>query len=308
MTYKQRDLERVSRQVTATLEQEIVKAGIFYRIFSRCKASDSLNKKLNAKMEDGSPKYIKGVKLLRDIIGIRINLYFVDDLELLTYYFKTLFKDQFVEETIDENNTTEFKPTRVNIIFKIPDTFIPEFKEVIADNRVDSTFELQLRTVFSEGWHEVEHDLRYKCKNDWDEYGELSRTFNGVLAALETHDWSMIQLFERLSYLHYKNENLSAMIRTKLRIRFTDINVSSQLLMQIDETLQKEIFKLDRRTIINLLLNNEPFFPLTIDNVIFMINYFFLKNEGIISITPTLLIEQFKNFNSLMTGEMIGRY
>jgi len=205
----------------------------------------------------------------------------------------------FVEETIDENLTTEFKPTRTNLIFKLPEEFLPEFNNVIGNKCIDPTFELQLRTIFSEGWHEVEHDLRYKCKDDWNDYPELSRTFNGILASLETHEWSIIQLFDRLAYSHYKSNNVSAMIRTKLRIRLQDFIITENLLqfIETDNSLLKDFFKIDRFTVVSLLLSNKPIFPLTIDNVIYFINYVFLKNKEIIDITPEILIEDFKKIN-----------
>ena len=46
--------------------------------------------------------------------------------------------------------------------------------------RIEPTFKIQIRTVFSEGWHEVEHDLRYKCKDDWEGCELYSHTLNGI--------------------------------------------------------------------------------------------------------------------------------
>ncbi|MBK7959276.1 MAG: hypothetical protein IPK03_14995 [Bacteroidetes bacterium] len=36
---------------------------------------------------------------------------------------------------------------------------------MVNNSLVDSTFEVQLRTILSEGWHEIDHDLRYKSIN-----------------------------------------------------------------------------------------------------------------------------------------------
>jgi putative GTP pyrophosphokinase len=292
MIYNPRDIERIARDITLKLEDEIVNAGIFYRIFFRCKNNKSLNKKLMNLGENGTEKYNSEGKLLRDIIGIRINLYFAEDLELLTNFIKEKYKHSFVEETIDQNNTTEFKPTRINLIYRIPEEYSTEFREVVKDQRIDSTYELQLRTIFSEGWHEVEHDLRYKCKDDWHDYPELSRTFNGILASLETHEWSIIQLFERLSYSHYK----AGKIRTKLRIRFEDLIITKRLssLLESDDSFKKDFFKLDRNTIVFFLLKNKLHFPTTLENIIYLINHFFIRNKAVSEITPEVLIENFK--------------
>ncbi len=298
MNYNPRDIERIARSVASEIEDEIAKAGIFYRIFFRCKDQKSLNGKLNSITKGGDAKYNGTSKFLRDIIGIRLNLYFADDLNIVTSYIKEKYQSRFIEETIDQNNTTEFKPTRINIIYSLPNDYQAEFREVVPDVRIDSVFELQLRTVFSEGWHEVEHDFRYKCSDDWILYPELSRTFNGILASLETHDWSTIQMFERLSYSHYKSGDISAMIRTKLRIRFSDFNLSDALrnIMEKENGLQKEFFKLDRNSIVTFLLVNRIGIPSNLENIIYLINYFFIENSAIINITPEELLDDFKKY------------
>lgn len=298
MKYNPKDLERIARTLTLEIEDEIAKAGIFYRIYFRCKTSKSLNKKLDTKTEDGLMKYDGGIKFLRDIIGIRVNLYFTDDLDIVANFIKEKYKELFVEETIDQNEATVFKPTRVNIIYKLPSEYQAEFKEVVSDLRIDSTFELQFRTIISEGWHEVEHDLRYKCPNDWNLYPELARTYNGILAALETHEWSMIQLFDRLSFSHYKSVDFNAMIRTKLRIRFSDFSLSETIndIFKNEEGLQKEFYKLERSSIVKLLLINRIQFPPTLENIIYLINYFFIKSTLITNVTPKELIDYFKTY------------
>lgn len=45
----------------------------------------------------------------------------------------------------------------------------------------DATYEIQFRTTLSEGWHEIDHALRYKCKTDWDKHEDEERAFNGIL-------------------------------------------------------------------------------------------------------------------------------
>ena len=167
------------------------------------------------------------------------------------------------------------------------------------DTRIDAVFELQLRTVFSEGWHEVEHDFRYKCSNDWLLYPDLSRTFNGILASLETHEWSTIQMFERLSYSHYKSGDISAMLRTKLRIRFTDFKLSKELqnIIESEEGVLKELFKLDRNNVVMFLLVNRIGIPSNLENIVYLINYFFIKNDAISAITPDELTSDFIKYS-----------
>ncbi|MEJ7829962.1 MAG: hypothetical protein WKF91_17265, partial [Segetibacter sp.] len=121
---------------------------------------------------------------------------------------------------------------------------------------------------------------------------DLSRTFNGLLASLETHEWSTIQLFERMSYYHYKNGDLNAMIRFKLRIRLEHFELSDTLInvLRVEEGFKKDLYKLDRNLIIKFLLFNKLSFPPTLENLLFLINHFFIKNEGVDKIVPEILL------------------
>ncbi len=301
MNYQPSDLSRLIRNLLEEIEKDLVGSGMFYRIYFRAKSLKSLQKKLGHCDEYGVGKYDGQNKSLRDLIGIRINLYFVDDQQILLNFLKEKYKTQFLEEAVDVPTDTEFKPTRVNLIFRLPYQFQQEFRTIVPDPRIDGTFELQLRTVISEGWHEVEHDFRYKCPKDWTNHAGLSRTFNGMLAALETHEWGMIKLFEELSYSHYKAANYSAMIRMHLRIRTEDYSLSDELDKCIGEegTFIKEFFKLERAGLIDFLLNQSLLFPFTLDNLLFMVNYFFIMNPRIIGMTPAPLIADFKTINTL---------
>ena len=62
----------------------------------------------------------------------------------------------------------------------------------------------RLRPMFFEGWHEIEHDMRYKGEELWKNYKGFSRYFNSILATLELCDKSMVTLFEDLD-IPYKS-------------------------------------------------------------------------------------------------------
>lgn len=59
--------------------------------------------------------------------------------------------------------------------------------------------------------------MRYKSllsdNEFWRGSEELSRILNCILANLELSDWSLVQLFEQLSYNHYKNANWELMLK-----------------------------------------------------------------------------------------------
>lgn len=283
------NLDRIGRQLTQSISDELDRVGIFHRIFFRTKKDDSINSKILSKGYDGISS------LLQDLIGIRINLYFVDDIEIVYPFLKKFFV--FVDETIDKNEETVFKPTRINLIFKIPDEHDQEFKDVASDKHLDNTFELQLRTVLSEGWHEVDHDLRYKCKSDWNENKDLGRMFNGILASLEASDWTTIQIFQNLSFRHYKSNSLPSMIRSKFRIRIKNeiLNEDVSNFINSDDDLIRLIYKIDRNEFLNQFLASNIIMPLNLSNLVFLFNHLFLKNEKLNALTPEILLDEFNS-------------
>lgn len=280
--YQSRNIQRIAKEITEKIEDDLFRVGIFYRIFYRCKDEASVRKKIQFKGYDGKTKF------LRDVIGVRVNLYFIDDLKIVCDYLLHKYKEDLVEMTIDEMNATEFKPARVNLIYKIPSEFVGEFNEVVSEVEIDKTFEIQLRTMLSEGWHEVDHDLRYKCPEDWTDHSDLSRYFNGILASLETSDLSILNLFDQISFRHYKAENWNAMLRTKLRIRMSEVEHNEKLdsIISGNAEIQKLIFRIDRKDFLQRLLRENYKFPLSYLNLIFMINYFYLNNTDINLLAP----------------------
>ena len=160
---------------------------------------------------------------------------------------------------------------------------------------IDSTYEIQIRTILSEGWHEVEHDLRYKCKEDWEGLLEDSRHLNGIYATLENAEWSMLTLFERLAHSHYKKQNWNSMLRNKMRIRFTNSSLSDDLISYLNNNplIAKQLFRVNRGKAISLMLEKGFAFPLTYDSILHFLNYIEVKDKGLSNLADKMLIEEF---------------
>jgi len=282
-------LDRLSRNICDDIEIELERIGLLCRIFGRAKSEESIQRKLKLK----DYEHNKEGKLMQDVIGVRVVVYFKDDLPLVHKALKSKFS--FIDETIDVANETVFEPNRINLIFELKKDYATEVTDVVVDKfkYVDTTYEVQLRTMLSEGWHEIEHDLRYKCNEDWEDHMDLSRTLNGLYAALETKDWSILSLFDQLAYQHYKSKNLPAMLRNKFRIRFKNETINTDLMEIIEKSkddLLKRIFRSDRKEFLNRVFDDGVRFPLTMSNVIFALNGYYLKNDEILRITPGYLL------------------
>lgn len=275
----------IKDEIIGRIKSSLDSLGIMYRVFSRIKDSYSLEKKLSNDTNYGI------TKKLQDYIGIRIVLYFNDDIKTVRHIVSSLYEESSKDTSIDEFTKEEFKAVRYNIVYKLEESlFIEKDRE-----KIDDTFELQIRTIFSEGWHEVEHDLRYKCKPEWESYDYESRLLNGVYASLETNEWTMLQIFDNLSYKHYKNKEWAAMIKQKFRLRFQEGELDSNITSLLkNENLAKSFFRLERNNIIHLMHEKSFTYPLTLDNFFYFTNLLKVNDDKIKEITPPEMINWFE--------------
>ena len=285
----------VIKPILEDLSLRLDRAGIYYRVFTRSKSLDSIKKKLEKKTE----QYKREGKKLQDVIGIRLVFYFLEDIEIVASYLR--------EESIrdSESNSTYdlrgrevdgiggladkvFMPIRLNLVFRMDDRTTKEFVKVLKGYEgldcelVDNTYEVQLRTVLSEGWHEVEHDLRYKCKDEpwWGYCDQESRMLNGIYASLETSERTLGQLFAEISYKNYKQKDWEAMIRNHLRIKFLEEPLSPEIKEVLNEsnTMAKLILKQEKKDLLDCLFRTIDPYPRSMANIVYLINE--MQEEG----------------------------
>lgn len=274
-------------EITASISSKLSDVGIMFRLFSRAKDLQSINKKLASDSSYGKDKK------LQDLIGVRVVLYFNDDIDTVREIISTSFEERSKDVSIDESKNDEFKATRYNIVYSLNQNQTNSLNLKDESSRIDNTFELQIRTIFSEGWHEVEHDLRYKCKTDWQGFDNQSRRLNGVYATLETSEWTMIKIFDELAYSHYKNQDWPAMFRQKFRLRFIDENLDKELLAIFEDIeLVKKFFRLERTKLIKDMSMKGFYYPMKLQNLIYFANIHKIKDERVMALTPKIMIEE----------------
>lgn len=312
MNNNQIPLDLIIREIQDELSESLDKAGFYYRVFSRSKSISSVKKKLTAKKD----LYKANGKKLQDIIGIRFVFYFSEDVEIFAEYLRSL--DKFIEESnsskdlekmpnTDLGNLCDkvFMPSRLNLIFGMDEkktrelqNILREYKDDVEIRLIDNTYEIQLRTVLSEGWHEVEHDLRYKCKNDpwWEYCSEESRMLNGIYASLETSERALDHLFSQMAYKNYRKRDWQAMMRNHFRIKFNEDSLSPEIgdFLTRNTRLAKVILKYGKSELSRLLFHANLSFPLRMDNVIHLINEMRgeEKNQELSQTAPSILINK----------------
>lgn len=290
----------IEKQIHQKIVNELNKVGLLYRIFVRTKNEKSITEKIQRKINEGRP-YDENGKKIQDVLGVRIVTYFKDDINVVKEILSKKFK--FIDEEIDELELTVFKPKRTNIICQFDENHIQILKDInLAAEKsnfklIDNTFELQLRTILSEGWHEIDHSLRYKCKNDWNEHKESERLLNGIYASLETNDIALKNLFNELSYRHFKSKNWEALFRNKFRLQFQLSNLKSELIeiLNNDTSIGKHILRMDRTTFLLKISELDLSLPVNFNNLLYLVNVIEIKNQKLLEETPELIKTAYNN-------------
>ena len=277
-------LQTITDRLESQIYQHLNQCGLMFRLFARVKTISSLHHKMQIKGD----KYRSGNSLIQDMIGLRVVLYFQDDVDALAFFYSC---GEVVDSSIDEFDSSTFRPQRLNLTCKLPAELVEDFRKALPEefaDYIDNTYEIQIRTIFSEGWHEVEHDLRYKCKEDWEGCENYSRVLNGVIATLETTEWNMKFLFDQMARTNFQNKNYQAMLRNKmhLRIKGEGLSASIQEFLIQHPHVAESILNTDRFVIILTLLNHQKPIELTCDNLFFLINRIEMNNQGLRDLEP----------------------
>lgn len=282
------DISKISISTIKELENEIKdylnKCGLFYKVFSRIKTAKSIIEKLDSRKNKGVEDY-----KLQDLIGVRIVLYFKNDIQLCEKIIQQHF--EVLNKSRDLDEPEKFRAQRINYVCCLPENVKNNFDSKIWEYPIDTSFEIQIRTIFSEGWHEIEHDFRYKCVDDWIELDDLSRTMNGIFATLENCDWAIASILEQVSYKHYKNSMWIPMLTNIFLIRIIDFTDMEEILEYFDQNreIAKMFYRIDRQEFLLWLSDIKRSIPLTLKNLVFLVNIQQIKDKYILEITPTRL-------------------
>lgn len=282
-------LDIVAERLRREIERDLFSIGILARVFSRGKSEFSLRKKIGR--EPG--KYRLGGKLIQDGVGIRVAVYFADDVAIAEELLKDRFEYLAADSSIDNIDESTFNVLRRNLIFRLSQEHGDEVSRgALGQLPLDTTFEVQLRSMLSEGWHEVEHDLRYKCKPFWQGHSDLNRALNGVFATLETSEWSMLKIFDDLALRHYRARNWAAMAHARLRIR-ADPELPEELseFFTSDVAAAKYLFRLDRKYLLRELYKNRIVLPIKLSNFVFLWNHVAYKNDDLRRLAPPPILD-----------------
>lgn len=279
------EINNVKMSLLNTLVTKLNNAGIYFNSTSRIKSESSLLHKL----ETGKYSMQEGGRKIQDIIGIRINLFYLEDMDICEKILEETFLLDNWSKTKNEEN--KFEAQKCNGVFRIPSKYLRNIPASVWNKPFDQTFEVQLRTVLFEGWHEIEHEMRYKYKlgsdsketNLWTGHEDLSRVMNSIIANLELCDWSIMQIFNSIHDSQYKEKNWENAIRSKYRLRITQDPLKPELREYLDNNpdIVAQFHTVSKRELVEILLNKKYHKELTPDRVIYLINKEIVHNEYI---------------------------
>lgn len=262
------------------VEDRLKQSGIYYRLFSRVKTAESLESKYLRKFYNENKK-------IQDLVGLRIDVYFEDDLKICKDFLTQLF--DLVDWSESEQNDNEFKPMKINGVFRLPEYLKRQISPETWEMCIDDTVEIQLKTVFFEGWHEIEHDMKYKGGELWSGKMSFSRYFNSILATLELCDKTLVTLFENLGHDLYKEKNWTAMIKAHYRVKMEERQIYPEVEAILDSdrsenNIGKQLYKTPRAVLIEELLKQPRQVPINVNTIIAMINQAVIHDERLAKI------------------------
>lgn len=279
------EINNVKMSLLNTLVTKLNNEGIYFNSTSRIKSESSLLHKL----ETGKYSMQEGGRKIQDIIGIRINLFYLEDMDICEKILEETFLLDNWSKTKNEEN--KFEAQKCNGVFRIPSKYLRNIPASVWNKPFDQTFEVQLRTVLFEGWHEIEHEMRYKYKlgsdsketDLWTGHEDLSRVMNSIIANLELCDWSIMQIFNSIHDSQYKEKNWENAIRSKYRLRITQDPLKPELREYLDNNpdIVAQFHTVSKRELVEILLNKKYHKELTPDRVIYLINKEIVHNEYI---------------------------
>lgn len=192
--------EKVKRDIHRELEMKLNDTGIMALVTSRVKDPGRLKEKLLNRNTENIYKSKEDIYSdIVDLIGLRIALYFPNDIARV---------EELIKSEFEVGKIKVFPEKRRN-----NDTYANRFEGYSARHyRITYSFEekqykaeIQVASLLMHAWAEVEHDLAYKQKKgvvSFDEYEALDE-INGLVIAGEIS----LQRLQRISELRMSAEN-----------------------------------------------------------------------------------------------------
>ncbi|HBP51071.1 MAG: RelA/SpoT domain protein [Candidatus Shapirobacteria bacterium GW2011_GWE1_38_10] len=214
---RKESLEKLKESVVTDISSLLKSRGIVVNtVKGRVKDFESFYQKIERLAESGA-LFDSPCDEIQDLVGVRIVLLFVSDLDkvesMLGSVFKVKSKKRFSENMPD--NQFGYQSDHYVLMYgnKVRG---PQYGEV-----KDINFELQVRTVLMDAWDSVSHELDYK--NDIPIPSNMRRVFYGLSGLFVVAD----QQFQQMNELIIKNRKGKKVIGRPIDLLEREINLDT---------------------------------------------------------------------------------
>lgn len=181
-------LKPLAERLTAHLQENTSGLPRVDRVTARAKRPDRFLGKAQKVREDGSRKYDHPLDQIQDMVGARIIVFYLQDVqavcEVVDRYYRRIERKDLVPESL-----SEFGYIGAHFILALPEDVIDDEAD---RERVPQFFELQIKTLFQHAWGEAEHDLAYKPGDNLTSLQRRQVAFTAAQA------WGADQIFSQL--------------------------------------------------------------------------------------------------------------
>jgi len=182
-------LERLSKGLSAHIEDCMTGQPRIDKISARAKSIDRFLRKADKLDDDGRTKYDDPLGQIQDQIGARIVVFYKSDVDRIhdrvVKYFTPIEAQKLVPE-----KESEFGYFGQHYVLVLPRDLIEADMDA---GQIPAFFELQVKTLFQHAWSEADHDLGYKPTDE-----PLTPEQKRLIAFTAAQAWGADHIFDRL--------------------------------------------------------------------------------------------------------------
>jgi ppGpp synthetase/RelA/SpoT-type nucleotidyltranferase len=182
-----------------------------HKIEFRVKEVESFKKKCKRTSTDGTPKYKDPIQNITDLAGVRVILFFPDDIAEICDFIEENFNVTEKRDVGEDRFVTSgsFGYNSIHYLINLKEDWL-KLPHYI--NYRNMTCEIQVRTILQHAWAEMEHDIQYKSEQSLPI--EIRRKFTALAGMLEIAD-------REFQSIQREDDRLRSAIRKSLEAELT---------------------------------------------------------------------------------------
>lgn len=183
-----RYLRDIARNLERLMIGHVSELSNIDRVNARAKEPERFAEKARRLDDDGRLKYHSPLTEIQDQLGVRVVVFYVDDVEPVRDVILRYLRPIEVQSVVPDSDW-EFGYFGQHFVLGLPDDAVPQDVDLGDAPRF---FELQIKTLFQHAWSEANHDLGYKAA------APLASDHRRRLAFTAAQAWGADRVFNEL--------------------------------------------------------------------------------------------------------------